>query len=450
VSVLCAFSGRVGDLMTKTTQPLATTSSNKIYPWIAITISALYLFYKYILQVSPGIMTNELMKAFHVHGAGLGNLAATFFYSYMITQLFVGVLLDKYSSRYLSAIAIAIAAIGAYLFSTAHTLLEAQLSRAMMGVGAAFATVSYMKIAAMWFKPSQFAFISGLLATAAMMGAVFGEAPLSYIVDTRGWRHGLFFCAILGIIIAILFVAIIRDKKSRSTSTSSLQAKQTSPIRLVDVAAIFSKGQNWLLTFYSGLAFSPVAVFGGLWGNQFLEETHHLSKTSAATLISLIFIGLAVGGPALGFISDRLKNRKKVLFYGTSLSLISITAIIYINTLPLFMMTIFLFLFGFGTGAFMLGFAIGKEINKIHLAATVIALINTGDAFFGAYTEPLIGKFLDMGSAGRALHGTPYFSIHDYHQAFLLIPIYLLIAIALVFFIKDSGTAITASSVDNL
>ena len=86
----------------------------------------------------------------------------------------------------------------------------------------------------------------------------------------------------------------------------------------------------------------------------------------------------------------------------------------------------------------MLGFVIGKEINKIALAATVIALINTGDAIFGAISEPLIGKFLDRGWAGQIVKGVHYFSVHDYHQAFLLLPVYLLIAVILVFFIKES------------
>ena len=97
------------NLENKTTDTSSSQSKWRlIYPWIAITVSALFLFYKYILQVSPSIMTNELMRAFHVDGAGLGNLAATFFYTYLVTQLFVGILLDKYSPRYLSAIAIAV------------------------------------------------------------------------------------------------------------------------------------------------------------------------------------------------------------------------------------------------------------------------------------------------------------------------------------------------------
>jgi len=407
----------------------------KIYPWIAITVSALFLFYKYILQVSPSIMTNQLMRAFHVHGAGLGNLAATFFYSYLITQLFVGILLDKYSPRYLSAIAIAVAAVGAYLFSIAHSLLLAEISRMMMGIGAAFATVSYMKVAAMWFRPNQFAFVGGLLATAAMLGAVFGEAPLSLVVDIDGWRQSLLFCAVIGAVIAVLFVVVIRDKHT----SEALAPHQSAPaLGFKDVWEVLSSKQNWLLTFYSGLAFSPVAVFGGLWGNPFLEEAHNLSQTSAATLISLVFIGLAIGGPLLGLASDVFRNRRIVMLLGTSVSLVSLIAIIYITALPLWAIIIFLFGFGFGTGSFMLGFAIGKEINKLALAATVIALINTGDAIFGAISEPLVGKFLDRGWSGQIVQGLHYFTVDNYHHAFLLLPAYLLIALVIVFFIKES------------
>lgn len=49
------------------------------YPWVVIALTAAFLFYKYILQVSPSIMTEDLMRVFHIQGTGLGNLAASFF-----------------------------------------------------------------------------------------------------------------------------------------------------------------------------------------------------------------------------------------------------------------------------------------------------------------------------------------------------------------------------------
>ena len=411
---------------------LSKSATSQWYSWVVIILSSCFLFYKYILQVYPSVMTNELMRAFHVHGAGLGNLAATFFYTYLITQLFVGVLLDRFSPRLLTTLAILVAGVGGLLFSQVHELPLALLARALMGVGAAFATVSYMKFAAIYFRPQQFAFVSGLLATAAMVGAIAGEAPLAFFIGEFGWRQSLFGCGILGIVIAVVFYLFVADRNTSETKKAS-----TERLTFKDVLEVLSKPQNWLLTFYSGLAFAPVAVFGGLWGPPFVEEAYHLNRTQAASLVSLIFFGLAVGGPLLGWLSDRLGKRRAVMFSGSLLSLLSILLVIYWDQMPIILLGLLLFLFGLGTGAFMLGFVIGKETNKILVAATVIAMINTGDAIFGAVTEPFIGKLLDLGWQGIKLHGAYFYTVATYHRAFVVLPIYLLCALILVKFIRE-------------
>ncbi|MEO8963410.1 MAG: hypothetical protein ABI370_01870, partial [Gammaproteobacteria bacterium] len=65
------------------------------YPALVISLCAFFLFYKYVLQIYPSVITKQLMEEWQLTGAGLGNLAATFYYSLMITQIFVGVILDK-------------------------------------------------------------------------------------------------------------------------------------------------------------------------------------------------------------------------------------------------------------------------------------------------------------------------------------------------------------------
>jgi len=405
------------------------------YSWVVISFCALFLFYKYVLQVYPSIMTDSLMNEFHVDGAGLGNLAAYFFYAYLVTQVFVGVILDKFSTRLLASLAILISAIGALLFSLAHQLWMAELSRALMGFGAAFATVTYMKMAAVWFEPRQFAFVGGLLATAAMLGAIFGQAPLSFFVTTWGWRISLLLCAAVGVAFAILFAIFVRNAPTNETHRS----EPTTAISLKDVLAIFKQKQNWWLTLYSGLAFSPLAVFGGLWGVPFLKVSYGFAETHAASLVSLIFFGLAIGGPLLGWLSDRLHKRKPIMFVGSLLSFICVTTVIYLQV-PTWLLSIELFLFGLGTGAFMLGFAMGRELNPLPLAATIVALINTGDALFGAFTEPMVGKFLDMGWSGNAIDGAHHFSATDFHFAFLTLPVYLVFALVFLGFIKEEKT----------
>lgn len=403
------------------------------YPWFVILMSAFFLMYKYILQVFPSVMTPDLMSEFKITGTGLGNLAATFFYSYFVAQLFVGYLLDRFGVRFLAGISIAVSAIGAYLFAVVHDLHAAQFGRALMGIGAAFATVSYMKNVAIWFKANQFALVGGLLATAGMMGAVFGQAPLSLLVTAYGWRDTLYFIFILGIVIAGLYLLIVRDEDKTSVKHIKLPN-----ITYHDVIAVFKNPQNWVLTFYSGLAFAPLAVFAGLWGVPFLTLSHQLTPAMAASLTSSAFVGFAVGSPVLGYLSDRWGERKKLMLIGSLLSFIALLLVIYWDSLSYIPTLISMFIFGFGTGAFMLGFAVGRDINPITMAATIVGLINTGDAIFGAISEPLVGKLLDIRWAGELINGARVFSIENYHLALALLPIYLSIALLLVFFIKDT------------
>ncbi len=402
------------------------------YPWVVIALASLFLFYKYVLQVSPSVMANELMRHFHVDGAGLGNLAATFFYTYLVTQLFVGPLLDKYSPRLLSAGAIALSAVGAILFAQSQSLLDAQLARGLVGVGAAFATVSYMKMAAIWFKPQQFAFVGGLLATAAMLGSMAGQAPMAYLVSHVGWRASLYYSGLVGLVLAFIYFVLVKNKKPVNVSDKP----KAQALRLSDFVDVLKRKHNWCLMLYSGLAFSPLAVFGGLWGDPFLKAAYHLTKPEAASVTSLMFFGLAVAGPVLGKLSDWLGKRFEVMVFGLVLSFVALTSVIYLSFLPVWCVSTLLFLFGFGTGAFMLGFALGKEMNSVALAATVIALINTGDALFGAFSEPLVGKFLDTFWQGKIVNGVHVFGSHDFHVALSSLPIYLFLATVFLFSLR--------------
>ena len=116
------------------------------------------------------------------------------------------------------------------------------------------------------------------------------------------------------------------------------------------------------------------------------------------------------------------------------LSFITLCMALYV-TLPYSAEGLMLFLFGFGTGAFMIGFTMGKELNPAPLAASVIGLINSGDALFGAFSEPLAGKLLDVFWHGHKINHVISFSTHDYHLALSLLPAYLLLAMVMLLLI---------------
>lgn len=396
--------------------------SSTLYPWLIIILASLMLFYKYLLQVFPSVITDALMRDFQLTGTGLGNLAACFFYSYLIMQFFSGYLIDRFNLKFMIIFSIVLSACGALLFASSDNFNIAMLGRACMGAGAAFATVGYMKTAAIYFPASRFAFVSGLLTVGVMLGAVFGQAPLALLIQTTGWHLALVYVAAAGGVISLLFFIFIQNKP---VTHHSILLQTPRSIKISDLIELIKNKSNWYLTFYSGLAFAPLAVFGGLWGTPFIIKAYNLTPASASLYVSMVYVGFGIGGPLFGFLSDRFGHRFRFMTGGLFLSFITLVTIIYgMPSIP-WLVTCTL-LFGLGTGGFMLGFSVGKDINPIFIAATVVAFINSGDAICGALSEPLIGKILDLNS--HSIGVPTHFPLAAYHLAFIVLPVELLLA----------------------
>ena len=93
------------------------------------------------------------------------------------------------------------------------------------------------------------------------------------------------------------------------------------------------------------------------------------------------------------------------------LSLVALLVAVYYSGNNLFVLGTLIGLFGFGTGSLCWA---GREMNYTTLAGCVVAMINSGDALFGAVTEPLVGKMLDVFWNVKVMRGVHYFGAHDY------------------------------------
>lgn len=409
--------------------------SKILYPWIVWLLAASFFFYKYLIQVSPGVMTSELMSAFSLTGTGFGHLAACFFYGYLIMQIPVGILLDKWDPGKLTAIAFMVCSIGIFMFAQSDNLFTACISRFIIGLSASFAAVACFKLASIWFPPKDFAFIAGLSMTVAMFGAIGGQSPLANLIAHYGWRHALDLIALIGVILSIITWFTIRQKQ---TSTNTVLDDVKFDLKLTQKLEIILKHrQTWLLSLYSGFAFAPVSVFGGLWGTAFLQEEYQLEVNQASGFISLIFVGFAIGCPITGWISDHIGQRKPIMFIGTLTAFLTLNCIIYLHTSTT-ILSLFLFLFGIGASCFFLCFSMIRELHPLIFTGTVLGFMNTFDSIFEAITEPFIGILLDFNWHGTLRDGVRVFSVSEYHNGLSALILYLLSSIFILFFIDET------------
>jgi len=350
---------------------------------LVVILCAAFLFYKYMLQNFPSVMASQLMDSFHLQGVGLGVLSGVYFWTYLIVPLFVGVILDYYGTRWVTSGAIFCCAIGVFIFSHAEQLNMAIWGRAIVGVGVSFATVAYLKLACIWFPKKYYALLTSLLVAAAMMGAVCGQMPLAWLIHHVGWRASLSDLGWVGVILTVLFLIFVREPTSTflsSIESKNNQAWENQHLWYGILSAVKNK-QNWLLTGYSGLAFAPVVIFCGLWGNLFLQKAYNLDKLIAPTLISLVFVGLGIASPLFAVFASHIRNRCSFMFYSTLISAASIGLVIYAHPMPIWMLGGLLFLFGFSLDAFPMVFTkreffISRATKRINHAANAIVLKN--------------------------------------------------------------------------
>jgi MFS family permease len=378
-------------------------------------------------------MVSDLMQHFSLSAKGLGHLAALYFYAYLLMQLPGGVLLDNVKLRLLLPLSILVCTLGAYLFALSPNLLLAQFGRFLIGLGGAFSAIGTMKLISMYFPANKFAYVSGLMMTCGMLGAVGGQAPLAYLSNLLGWQYALLACCLGGVVLSLLMFMGLNEKQT---------ARKTTQLSMKELAShlkeLMRNPQCWLLGLFSGLAFAPVSAFGGLWGVPFLAGKMSLTTTQAATMTSLLFIGFAIGCPLSGHLSDRIGSRKPLMCLGTALSGIVLMIILYYPLHSVWLMTTLLFLFGFFTSFFFLSFAMIREINALLISGTAIGFINTFDAIFGALSEPSVGWILDLNWQGRLVNGARHFEVQHYQIALSLLPMAILIALILSYFIRET------------
>src|SRR5580700_7715839 len=154
------------------------TKSSVIMPWVICGLGALYYCYEYLLRITPSVMTQELMRMYHLTATEVGLFTAYYYHAYVPLQIVVGLLMDRYGPRRLLTFACMLCAVGTYLFGSGYSLHIAEAGRFLVGFGSAFAFVGALKLATIWLPPHRFALISGIITCLGMMGAMIGDILL--------------------------------------------------------------------------------------------------------------------------------------------------------------------------------------------------------------------------------------------------------------------------------
>ena len=383
-------------------------------------------------------MGRELQLAFGVNATSLGLLTSFFYYPYILMQLPVGILVDRYSIRWLLSLMSLLTAMGCAVFGLADTIYVAGIARMMIGFSAAFAFVSALRLAATWFPPERLGLLAGLTQAVGMWGAAFGEMPVSYVMEQIGWRHTMMLMASLFVALACLILRFVQDSpRSHYISATSVPKKQHTQKVRDSLKTVLSNGQTWLMAIYAGLLFAPTAVIAEFWGPSYLQYGRGLSAHSAAFANGLIFIGWGIGGPIAGWLSDKIGLRKPLLYLSAVCGVVCLSIIFYWPSLPLVVMDVFFFIYGLTNIGVVVAYAAATEINPRNCIGATIAFANMGSIMIGAVLQPVFGRVLES-STGASVNDIALLTRQDFSTSLSLLPICSLLALFVVFLMRET------------
>ncbi len=402
---------------------------------LIFTLASSFYLFEYILQVAPSVMMNDIMTSFGVGAVGFGTISSFYFYAYAPMQLPAGVLFDRYGPRALISLALLVCVAGGFLFGMTHTSLLAGLARFLVGTGSAFSFIGILILVARWFPPSQFALYVGVAQLLASVGAISGEAPLAAMSALIGWRACMIYLSCIGIVLALLVWLFVED--SPTPIERNLDQKGALGKEFKKLGSIGRDSQASWIGIYSFCSWTPMTVFAGLWAVPYLETVYHLPTVKAAHITALLWLGVGIGSPLLGWISDKVCNRRWPLLVSMVIGLVVSIMMITKTDYSITMLFVLCMVIGLASSGQALSFALVKEHNKPDNVGTASGFNNFMVVIGGAFLQPIFGVILNQFWDGKHHGITPIYSVDAYNYAMWVLPECYVVGIVMVLWFID-------------
>lgn len=349
---------------------------------LSYTISQFY-------RSANAVIGPDLMTELALTPEDLGILTGAFFLTFSISQLPVGIALDRWGPRRTIITTLVIALIGALAFALGRNLLELSLARVVLGFGCAALLTGPMVLFSRWFPADRFATMSGILIAVGNLGVVASTAPLAWLAAAYGWRTAFYLTAGITVGLIVLSFWAIQDHpdpvKARPGKTESLGQA------LRGIGAIIRHPAFPNLFAIIFCAYATFITILGLWGGPYLHDVHGMDAKARGNVLIFMALGAAGGYFIWGPLDRVFNTRKWLLAVGLGSQLVCLAVIIAVPGLSVFVITALFTFMGVMNGCIVMIFAHASSVFPAEMAGRAITTLNIGTMGGGAFQQILTG-----------------------------------------------------------
>lgn len=405
--------------------------------WLIWAIAALFYLYEFFIRAAPAVMEPELQKSFGLNAGALGGILGFYYYIYAPMQLAVGPVLDRFSAKHVLVPAALVCALGCFLEVMGHSPVLLAVARLFQGLGSAFAFVGTMYLASQWFPRRRLALLSGLTTALGMVGAIAANAGIVKVVQEFGWEITLKDAGVAGLFVAVLILFLVPHRAPVNEPVSEQAAVPIRPGVLAGLKMVILNPQTWLVGIVATGLYMPLSVIGALWGIEYITTLTGETKEEASGAVSMLYVGWLIGGPFVGWLSDRIGHRRLLLVAACGLTLISTGLLLLFDSMPLWQVYSLMLVIGLFSCPQVISFVVAVEHNPRPVSGTAIAVTNMMVMLFGGLGMALFGVLLDW-FAGSPAGASDVYPPGAYKQAMLLLPAVNLLGVVAALVLRES------------
>jgi sugar phosphate permease len=392
---------------------------------VVLVVPAAIYFLSYFHRVAPAVVAADLMQAFSITAASLGVLAAIYPYVFVAMAFVAGSLVETLGPRLTLAAGATTMAAGSALFGLAPVFSVAVAGRLLVGLGASVILIAWLTLAARWYRPERFATISGATQTVGNVGALVASSPLALAVEAVGWRSAFVAIGAATFVLALAALVLVRDRpEAAGLAPVDAERREGAPSLaqvLASIPEVVTNGRSWPPLLAAAGVYATIATLLGLWGVPYLTQVYGLGRVAAANTTAWLAVGIVIGAPLIGWLSDRrLGLRKLPLVVCTTLYAECWIALVAPDDWrpPVAMLGPLFFVMGLTASSLILVWSCVREVNDPAHVGIVIGFCNAPIFLAFGLVQWLLGTILDASWAGRAAAGIRIYPEGGYRAAF--------------------------------
>ncbi len=254
----------------------------------------IYVTVDYVFRLNNAMIAPALVIEFALDPSELGFVTGAFFAAFALTQLPLGLALDRFGPGAVVTALLCVALLGGGVYLSATDKTGLTIGRFLIGIGMAASLRGGVKAASLWFPPERLPQITALHVALSGVGGMLATGPMATVLALAGWRAVM--AGLLCICVVVMVLLRLWVPGGRAGQPAPGLATQ-----LREYRDLLSSLRFWHMT--------PVVVAGvgvgigyqTLWASLWLRDVAGYGDIARAWTLFAMFAGVLVGNLGFGW-----------------------------------------------------------------------------------------------------------------------------------------------------